>query len=108
MKKKFGQGIKLALRVSIDGDQDQRVQDVLCSVQRLISTRARLASVKGGSSSSITVTLAIPKTEDDIDVASLFESIEGAKEEIGIIEFSLNESTLDDVFVKVVESTDLV
>jgi hypothetical protein len=115
LKKKFGQGLKLALRVSTSGDQEQRVQQVLGLVQSLISSRVRLVSqsnvsntvVKDVTSSSITLTFAVPKQEgDNIDVAGLFEAIESAKEEIGIIEFALNESTLDDVFVRVVKSSE--
>jgi hypothetical protein len=89
------------------------VQQVLGLVKRLISSRVRLVSqstvsntvVKDVTSSSITLTFVVPK-KMRLDVAGLFEAIESAKEEIGIIEFALNESTLDDVFVRVVESSE--
>lgn len=106
LKKKFGSGLRMKISLLADKNASHLVDEV----QRKVSRPVKLLSQSGrtiiGGIPIVTVSLAIPKFSDDaMDIAGLFEFLEESKEELGIREFSVNESTLDDVFINVVENS---
>jgi hypothetical protein len=131
LKKKFGSGFKLVIRVEIvhkflSGDDesnllasesiqlDQMIRLIhtkVCHGARLISrsnTNANVLLHRSTPASktlwSINMVFNIPASSCD-DLPGIFSSVANLGESSGVLDWSLNQTTLDDVFVRVVEAT---
>lgn len=90
LKNRFGVGYMLDMRV-----EASRRDDVIAMVIR-VSPHSKL-TLKGGGHLSF----ALPS--EDLDLPSLFEMVEDNKDELGIQEYSLSQTTLEQVFVNLAE-----
>jgi len=89
LKNKFGGGYILTVNV-VPGRED----DVDEFVQKLCPGKYVLSQVRG------TVEYQLPY--DQVDVATIFSEMKHHKEEIGILEWSINQTNMEQVFLKLI------
>lgn len=132
LKKKFGSGFKLVIRVEIvhkfiSGDDENKllasesiqldqmirlIRTRVCPEARLISRSNTNANVLVHRSNpalntvwSVNMVFNIPASSCD-DLPDIFSNLANLGESSGVLDWSLNQTTLDDVFVRVVEAAE--
>lgn len=129
LKSKWGSGLKLVVRVNFKhkfdsipafeksfesievekvGLLERDVIERICSVARLFSKSdtykpGLLARYAPGQEMVWSSTIQFVIAMEGADIASIFQSIESNVEDLGIIDWAVNQTTLEDVFIKVVE-----
>ena len=115
LKRKWGEGAKLTLTLKCDADAptpEAAAARTDAFLRAVVSPDISLVTHVG-----MTVAYNLPRTADanggtasanaaasaPVDFASLFEALQYRREEAGFVEWGITQTSLDDVFVKVVE-----
>jgi len=92
LKNKFGDGFKLTLNCSREGQDVSALLADLCSGARLVHSLGRQQ------------TFVLPI--EDVDVAKLFNTLERQKRHHGVTEWGISQASLEEVFIKVATASE--
>jgi len=97
LKNRFGKGYRLSLALA--GRDDITFQRAVDFVHSHVSADARL-------STRVNANIAFSLPREGIDVPSIFETFQNRKAEAGVVEFGISQTSLEDVFVRVVKASE--
>ena len=96
LKSQHGEGFQVMVRIG-----DEYVGDSTGAFGPIDDTMKGLT--QSGTIKTETMALTMKRYEipsEDSDLATIFETVQGAAEELGIVDFSVSQTTLEDVFLK--------
>ena len=95
LKSTHGDGFQVMVRVSEDSMSSA---DAFGDIDGLMDSMSDSGSVKSELSGHTMKRYEIPGA--DSDLATIFETVEAKKGELGIVDFSVSQTSLEDVFIK--------
>ena len=116
LKRKYGEGAKLTITLALDAaapTPDAAADRTDAFLRSVVSPHVRLVSRVG-----LTVAYSLPRhqhseagsggggsssSSDGVDFAALFDALQNRKGEAGLAEWGITQTSLDDVFIAVIE-----
>lgn len=97
LKNRFGKGYRLALTLA--SDDDAAVERAVAFVHANVSAEARLAT-------RVNANLSFSLPREGVDVPAIFVTFQDRKAEAGVVDFGISQTSLEDVFVRVVKQAE--
>lgn len=95
LKQRFGEGFRLTMLMS---DSDDAFEDTKSKVKEWMDTNAP-AGTRLAASIDNALLFQLPRQENALDIVPFFKSFEAEKDSLGIEQFSVGLSTLEEVFL---------